>query len=96
MNKNDWLRRQYIGVMDKFQKEIVASVEASELDTLSLLLEPLTSSYTPWDLAWVSFENEVLENKPQLAMLSSTATTWGKAKIAMNIEMAWAIGSDFQ
>ena len=54
------------------------------------------SSHMPWELAWISFENEVLKNKLQLAMKSSTATNQEKAKTAMNNEMAWAIGSDFQ
>ena len=77
----------YNGVMNKLQTNMVASAKASGFDTSSLLLEPLISSHIPWELAWVSFENEVLKNKLQLAMTSSTATNREKAKTATNNEM---------
>ena len=98
-NKADWIGHQYNGVREKLQKHILSSAEASGLDTSSLLLEPLMSSDMPWELAWVSFENEVLKNKLESATKSSaksSAATGGwKAKEATNNKMAWAIGSGF-
>ena len=48
----------------------------SGLDTSSLLLEPLMSSDMPWELAWVSFENEVLKKGGLLGPLTARAPAW--------------------
>ena len=102
-NKADWIGHQYNGVREKLQKHILSSAEASGLDTSSLLLEPLMSSHMPWELAWVSFENEVLKNKLEAAM-KSTATERSVSNNVRRIEswhakeldIVWNMDSDLR
>ena len=65
LNKEDWLRHQHNGVMEKLCKLIIVSAKLSCLDMSCLLSEPCMNSNLPWKLAWVSSENLVLEKQLQ-------------------------------
>ena len=80
--------------MEELQQNILASA-APGVDTSSLVLEPLMSSHMLWELAWVSFENEVLKNKLESATQSLAATSRWKADRDTNNQMPWTIGTGF-
>ena len=50
----------------------------------------------PWEKAWVSFENQVLQLQMEQLKLSSAASLGHKSKVNAHLEKKWTAGEDYK
>ena len=50
----------------------------------------------PWEKAWISFKNKVLQNQMERLKLSSDALLGHKSKAEATFEKKWTAGDDYK
>lgn len=95
-NKEMWLQQQPEIIMSKLRQKIIDRVTELEMDTKAMSSDILMSSSLPWEKAWLSFQNQVLQQQME-AMKRSSATSLGhKSKADAAKEKKWSVGEDFK
>ena len=79
-NKEMWLSRDCEMAMINMQQKIKQRATQLQIDLDALSTDVLMSSRLPWEKAWVSFENQVLQLEMEQLKLSLAALLGHKSK----------------
>ena len=95
-NKDMWLSRECEMAMTNMQQKIMHQATKLKIDLDALSSDILMSSSMPWEKAWVSFENQVLQLQMEQLKLSSAASLGHKSKVDAHLEKKWTAGEDYK
>ena len=95
-NKEMWLQQQPEIIMSKLRQKIIDRVTELEMDTEAMSSDILMSSSLPWEKAWLSFQNQVLQQQMEAMKLSLAASLRHKSKADATKEKKWSVAEDFK
>ena len=82
--------------MEKMRKSILDKGRKIGVDTKALSEEVLMTETLPWEKAWQSFQEQVIDSQTGALKRSSAAALGHKLKVTGTKEKKWSLGEDFK